>query len=162
MDDATLQRSLDDVFDQAIVYHAFTDYMRDYEVITHSVADPRTEIRPTYDRYLFRYCVEARVTTAVTPDTWNVSLDDGLLNWPEEDDVTGYVWGVRWQCLHPGGSIVADSAAAQRWGELIDLPFREVRLETNGHDISLVVHDLEVSVVAPSWSPFVIQTAADE
>jgi hypothetical protein len=41
MNSEDIQRALDDVFDQAIVFHCFTDYMRDYEIITYSVADPR-------------------------------------------------------------------------------------------------------------------------
>ena len=41
MNSEDIQRALDDVFDQAIVFHCFTDYMGDYEIITYSVADPR-------------------------------------------------------------------------------------------------------------------------
>jgi hypothetical protein len=29
-DAVTMQAALDEVFDQAVVYHGFTDYMRDY------------------------------------------------------------------------------------------------------------------------------------
>jgi hypothetical protein len=36
-----LQRQLDEVFDQVVVYHGFVDYMRDYEVIVFVTADPR-------------------------------------------------------------------------------------------------------------------------
>ncbi|WFE38084.1 hypothetical protein [Micromonospora sp. WMMD998] len=34
-----LDRALDEVFDQAVVYHAHTDYMRDYEVVLYATAD---------------------------------------------------------------------------------------------------------------------------
>lgn len=46
MTDDEVQRLLDDVFDQALVYHGFTDYMRDYELVVYCTADPRTGIRP--------------------------------------------------------------------------------------------------------------------
>ena len=32
MDSAEIQAAFDDVFDQAILFHGFADYMRDYEV----------------------------------------------------------------------------------------------------------------------------------
>lgn len=60
MDAAALQRMLDEVFDQALVHHGFTGYLRDYEVIVHATADPRAGVQPAYLRYLFRHCVEAR------------------------------------------------------------------------------------------------------
>jgi hypothetical protein len=156
MDAAAIQKALDDVFDQAIVYHAFTDYMRDYEVLTHSVADPATGIQPTYDRYLFKYCVEARVTTALTVETWRKSLDDRLIEYTTGRDLDGYVWGVKWQVLYPGGTVVAGSAAATRWNDALGIVFHEVRFETNGHNLNLVFHDLEVSEVAPGYAPFVV------
>lgn len=42
MDTAVLEQLLDEIFDHALVHHGFTDYMRDYEVIVHATADPRT------------------------------------------------------------------------------------------------------------------------
>ncbi|MFE0648748.1 hypothetical protein ACFVZH_09205 [Streptomyces sp. NPDC059534] len=43
--------------------------MRDYEVIVYATADPRTGIKPSHVRYLFRYCVEARCETSVPAET---------------------------------------------------------------------------------------------
>ncbi|MGC5054520.1 hypothetical protein ACLQ2S_24055 [Micromonospora sp. DT48] len=65
MDAATLKQALDDVFDQVLVYHEFTDYMRDYEVIVYATADPRSGIAPAYLRYVVHYCVEAHCRTTV-------------------------------------------------------------------------------------------------
>ncbi|WP_443689897.1 YxiG-like protein [Nonomuraea aurantiaca] len=48
------------------------NYLRDYEVIVYTTADPRTGIEPAYLRYLFRYCVEARCESSVPPETWRV------------------------------------------------------------------------------------------
>ena len=130
--------------------------MRDYEVITYSVADPATGIRPTYERYLFKYCVEAHVTTAVTAGTWQKSLDDKLIHYETGRHLDGYVWGVKWQALYPGGKIVADSEVAARWSEAIGIEFHEVRFETNGHDLNLVFHDLEVSEIGAGYAPFAV------
>jgi hypothetical protein len=156
VDARSIQKALDDVFDQALVYHGFTDYMRDYEVITYSVADPATGIPPTYDQYLFKCCVETRVTTAVTPETWRKSLDDRLIRYETGRDLDGYVWGVKWQALYPGAKVVSDSETAARWSEAIGIAFHEVRFETNGHDLSLVFHDLEVRQIGAGYAPFVV------
>jgi tRNA C32,U32 (ribose-2'-O)-methylase TrmJ len=39
-----IAEAFDDVFDQAIVFHGFTDCIRDYDVIVYATADPRTGI----------------------------------------------------------------------------------------------------------------------
>ncbi|WP_435796265.1 YxiG-like protein [Micromonospora chersina] len=44
MEITQLSRDLDDVFDQAVLYHAFTDYMRDYEAIVYVPAAPSTRV----------------------------------------------------------------------------------------------------------------------
>ncbi|MFH9084750.1 hypothetical protein [Streptomyces sp. NPDC017673] len=65
MDTAVLEQMLDEAFDHAVVHHGYTDYMRDYEVIVHTTADPRIGIAPLHLRYLFRHCVEAQWETSV-------------------------------------------------------------------------------------------------
>lgn len=72
-----MQHALDDVFDQGVVYHAFTDYMRDYEVIVYSTADPITGVRPAYLRYLFKFCVLAEVQSTVDPAAFPRPTADG-------------------------------------------------------------------------------------
>ncbi|HEV7760866.1 MAG TPA: hypothetical protein VGO78_17795 [Acidimicrobiales bacterium] len=37
-----VQRLLNDVFDQALLHHGCTDDRRDYELVVHCTADPRT------------------------------------------------------------------------------------------------------------------------
>jgi len=156
MDAESIQRALEDTFDQAIVYHAFTDYMRDYEVIVHAVTHPLTGIRPAYLRYLFKYCAETHVISAVTAEAWRKSLDDRLIDYESGRDLDGYVWGVKRQNVYPGVHVQADSTAARRWRDAIGIPFHEVRFDTNGHDLTLVFHDLEVSEVGPGYAPFVV------
>jgi hypothetical protein len=91
-----IQAALQDVDDQAIVFHAYTDYLRDYEVITFSLADPKTGIAPAYERYLFKFCVEADTKTAIRPEVWRRSLDDRLIDFDKGKDLDGMVWGVNW------------------------------------------------------------------
>jgi hypothetical protein len=156
MNAAEIQEAFDWVFDQAIVFHAYTDYMRDYEIITYAAAAVSTGIAPQYDRYVFRNCVEADVSTTVTPNVWTRSLDDRLIDHQTGKDLDGYVWGVKWHCLYPGGKIVANSERAQRWSELFGIGFHEARIETNAHEISLVFSDLEVTKVEPGYAPYVV------
>jgi hypothetical protein len=160
MDRMAMQQALDDVFDQALIFHGFTDYMRDYEVITYAVADPITGIQPSFDRYLFRYCVEAKVTTTLPAETWRASLDERLTDYASGVDLDGYVWGVKWQCLYPGGKVLPESAVADQWAQDVGIDFYEVLIMTNAHRISLVFSDLEVTSVGPGYTPFVVSEGA--
>ncbi|MEU6075990.1 hypothetical protein [Micromonospora sp. NPDC047074] len=155
VDTAVLRQALDDVFDQALVYHGFTDYMRDYEVIVYATADPRTGITPAYLRYLFRYCVEASCKTTVAPPTWRESLDDRLIDHETGVDLDGYVWGVKWHSLYPGAQVVDESPVAHSWAEAIGIEFHEVRIESNAHALTLIFSDLQVSELPHGYSPFV-------
>jgi hypothetical protein len=154
-----MQEALADIFDQAIEYHGFTDYMRDYEIIIHATGDPRTGIPPTYLRCLFKYCVEAHVYSAVSPEAWRQSLDDLLIDYEIGKHLDGYVWGVRCQGLYPGAEIVADSERAQHWHDSIGIDFHEVRFETNGHNITLVFSDLEVTEPVAGYAPYSVREA---
>lgn len=154
MDVAELQQALDQAFDHAVVYHRFTDYMRDYEVIMYLTADPTTGIASAHRRYLFRYCVEADCRTTVRPAIWRDSLDDRLIDYETGVDLDGYVWGVKWHGLYPGGRIVADSARAAAWTEAVGVDFHEVSLSTNAHELTLVFSNLHVSDLEPSYSPW--------
>src|ERR671919_25364 len=44
MDRTQIEESFNDVFDEALIFHGFTDYMRDYELILFVVAPPSTGI----------------------------------------------------------------------------------------------------------------------
>lgn len=157
MNTAVLEQLLDDTFDHAVVHHGYTDYMRDYEVIIYATADPRTGIKPSYLRYLFRYCVEARCETTVPAETWRVSLDDRLIDPENEADLDGYVWGVKWHSLYPGAELLAGSDTTFRWSKAIGIDFHEVRLETNAHNLTLVFSELEVKAVPVGYAPFVAE-----
>ena len=158
MHSSELQRALDNVYDQALIYHAFTPYMRDYELVIHASADPATGIRPEYLRYLFTFCVEATTRTALDRDVWHSSLDDRLIRYDTGKDLDGFVWGVNWQPLYPEFRLVPASARARTWSEAMGMDFHEVHIESNGHEISLVFADLAVSRVDAGYAPFTISS----
>jgi hypothetical protein len=151
-----IKAALDDVFDHAIVFHGFTDYMRDYDVIVHVTAAPGTGIAARYLRYRFVYCVRATVASALPPEVWRRSLDDRLVDDQQRVDPDGYVWGVRWQDLYPGMALVPDSPDAKRWSQHVGIPFYEVAIRANAHTISLVFSDLVVDPVGTGYAPFVV------
>lgn len=64
-DTARLKSDLDNIFDQAPIFHGFTSYMRDYEMFAYCTADPRTGITQEHLRYLFKLCVVAETETAI-------------------------------------------------------------------------------------------------
>lgn len=154
MDANEIKNSLDEIFDHAILFHAFTDYMRDYEVIAFVSTDPQSGIAPKTLSFLFKYCVEAHVETAVRADAWKASLSDALLDRKTGPDHDGYVWGIRWQNLYPGASLLPESKTASKWEKEIGIGFHEVKFETNGHNLTLVFSDLEVREVKPGYTPF--------
>ncbi|WP_326692257.1 MULTISPECIES: hypothetical protein [unclassified Streptomyces] len=154
MDAAVLEQMLEETFDQAVVHHGFTNYMRDYEVFVYATADPRTGVGPAYLRHLFRYCVEARCETSVSAETWRGSLDERLIDHETGVDLDGYVWGVKWHCLYPGAKVLPESEATRRWSREVGIDFHEVLIETNAHRLTLTFSDLQVSKVAIGYAPF--------
>jgi hypothetical protein len=70
VDISQIRAAFDDVFDQAVQFHGFADYMRDYDVFIYATVDPRTGIRPRHLRYRFTRCVRAAVTSALPPTAW--------------------------------------------------------------------------------------------
>ncbi len=149
MDPVKLQQALDDIFDQALLHHGFVDYMRDYQLVIYATADPRTGIAPTTLRYLFRHCVQATCVTTVRADTWRESLDDRLITYETGVELDAYIWGVKWQMLYPGATLVTDSPTAQSWAAAIGIDFHEVRIETNAHDLTLIFSDLWIEELPP-------------
>lgn len=156
MNAAEILEAFDEVFDQAVVFHGFAEYMRDYDVFVYATADPRTGIAPEHLRYRFKHCVRATVTTALSAEIWRRSLDERLVDFEQGHGLSGYVWGVRWQVLYPGMTLIPESAEAQRWAEALGVPFHEAAIEGNGHNISLVFSDLAVDVVGRGHAPFVV------
>jgi hypothetical protein len=156
VDAEEMRDAFEAVLDQAIVFHGFTDYLRDYEIVIHATADPRSHVQPQYVRLLFKFCVQALATSALSPEIWRVSLDERLINYDQGVDLDGYVWGVKWQALYPGLTLLEQSGHAQRWSNAVGITFHEAQVQTNGHNLSLVFADLEVATVEQGYAPFVV------
>ncbi|MFI6744291.1 hypothetical protein ACIBI9_66520 [Nonomuraea sp. NPDC050451] len=106
---------------------------------------------PTTPGYLFRHCVQAHCATTVPADTWRGSLDDRLITYETGAGLDGYLWGVNWQMLYPGATLITDSPTARHWATTIGIDFHEVRIQTNAHDLTLVFSDLGIEEL-PSGS----------
>jgi hypothetical protein len=156
MDSAEIRTAFEDVFDQAIVFHGFADYMRDYDIFIYATADPRTGIEPRHIRYRFKHCVKALAVTAVSPEVWQQSLDERLIDYEKGVDLDGYVWGVAWQVLYPGMSLVDESSDAREWSQRLGIPFYQANVRTNGHDLDLIFSDLIVEKLKPGYAPFLV------
>ncbi len=145
-----------EVFDQALLFHGYTEHMRDYELFIYATADPATGIEPDHLRYRFTCCVEANVRTTVADRVWQKSLDDRLIDHATAtaDQLDGYVWGVDWQVLYPGLELVARSTLAEQWSRRLGFEMHEATIEGNAHRVQLVFKDLEVTNAAPGDTPF--------
>ncbi|SNX65456.1 hypothetical protein SAMN06272735_7295 [Streptomyces sp. TLI_55] len=150
MDITALSEALDQIEDSAVVHHGFTDYMRDYEVVVHVTADPRTGVLPAHLRYLFRYCVAARCETSLEPWLWQKSLDDRLIDHATADGLDGWVWGVKWANLERA-QVLPESDAARWWAGELGIDFHAVRIETQVHDLDLVFSELEITELPAAW-----------
>ena len=162
MDASEIETAFADVLDQAMLFHGFADFMRDYDIYIYATADPRTGIPPEHLRYRFKHCVSARATSAVTPKVWKKSLDERLIDYDQGRDLDGYVWGVAWQLLYPGFTLMRDSIDAQRWSVDLGFTFYEATVETNGLNLSLVFSDLIVEVLDPGFAPFTVPASGPD
>ena len=104
VDTEDIKRALDEVFDQAVVFDGFVDYMRDYDVYIHATANPRTGIAPERFLYRFTHCVHSTVTAAVRRDVWPRSLGDQFTDhkeWLRSGAPQGFVLGVSGRATTP-------------------------------------------------------------
>jgi hypothetical protein len=62
---------------------------------------------------------------------------------------------VEWHCLYPGATILPESEATRRWSKALWIDFHEVRIETDAHNLTLLISDLQVSEVQAGYAPFV-------
>lgn len=157
MDAIEMQGAFDEVFDQAVLFHGFTDYMRDYEMIIDLPSGPASGIPHERRRYLFKYCVHAVVESKLG-DTWKASWDDRLIDYDSGrvlyETAPGYVWGVKWQALYPGLRLITPSTDAERWSRQLERPFFKAEADLNAHHITLVFGDLEVLPGHDGYAPF--------
>jgi hypothetical protein len=157
--DSIIERALAQVFDHALVFHGFADFTRDYDIYVDCPANPKSGIGPETLRVRFKHCVRAETTSMLSAAIWSDSLDDRLINYEQGVQLDGYGWGVKWQCLYPGGRLLTESAEAAAWTAAVGIEFHEVLIETNVQMIRLVFSGLEVAKVEPGETPF---TVADD
>lgn len=158
-----------DLLEDALMFYAYRDYARDFEIIVYRPA--ATDLVGTYS-YLFRHCVEVCQRSVVSPETWKRSLDDRLTSFATYNALAdqgvrldGFVWGVGsnqayWQR-------VADSERAARWSVAIGIPFHEVVIDSDALQITLVFAELVVEKLssdedgapAEQWLPRFIRVA---
>ncbi|MEU0568558.1 hypothetical protein ABZ297_24690 [Nonomuraea sp. NPDC005983] len=93
--------------------------------------------------------MQANCATTVPAGIWRESLDDRLITYETGVDLNGYVWGVNWQMLYPGATLIADSPTARSWAAAIGIDFHEVRIQTNAHDLTLIFSDLRIEELPP-------------
>lgn len=147
--------ALDAIFDCVLVFHGFADFMRDYDLVVYVPSNLASGTVPRHLRYRFTNCVRASVVSALSRDTWAISLDDGLVEFETGTELDGFVWGVKWEDLYPGAKLV-ESADANGWTSDLGVPFHEVQIETNVHTIALVFSALRVCTAAEGDAPFVV------
>ncbi len=135
-----IKRALQEpLFDACIVKHGFAPFLRDYDVVA--------QIRTFQFLYRFTHCTSATVTTAVKDDFWKEAWEDIFTDystWERAGCPDGYVWGVCYALTYPGARYIEDSAVAREWTGRLGKQMHEVRMETNGHNLNLVFHDLIV------------------
>ncbi len=141
------------LFDNGIIEHHFTPYLRDYDIIVEVQANTPNGQGYIEGRYLFRFthCVLAKVTTAVSDRAWQVSWGDVYIDykaWEEAGEPEGYVWGVCYSDVYPGLTYIEQSPLAEEWSMRLGHTMHEIFIETNGHNIRLVFHDVIIRKIA--------------
>lgn len=129
------------LFDTAISRHGFTPYMRDYEVVV---------VVPRGSQHVFRFshCPFVEVFTGVRDEVWRHSWDDVFTDysaWEAAGQPAGYVWGVCDSLAFPGPTYLEDSKLAEEWTSRLGKLMHEVLIQTNGHNIRVVFHDLHIT-----------------
>ena len=142
------------LFDNAVISHGFTPYLRDYDVVF-NVASQVPGGTASYVsgqwRYRFTHCVAAEITTNVADKIWRDSWTDEFTDferWKQAGEPEGFLWGVCWSNAYPGLSYIENSQAAKRWAERLGRPMHEVTIETNSQILRLIFHDVEIREIA--------------
>ena len=156
VDTEQIRSAFETAFDQALVFHSFTEYMRDYELVIQMSTGAGPEAPTTFARYIFTNCVEVSVTTSVSPKIWAQSLDERLIQYQTGADLDGYVWGVNWQELYPGLELVTESARTDAWSEQLGVPFHEARIGAGAHNFTLIFSDLRIEPAEMGYVPFAV------
>ena len=132
-----------DLFDNTIYNHAFTDYMRDYQLLARLHVG--TGSPGTYT-YLFQGCVEVVYELRLPTEAFSMhELFLDCQRWKSAGSPSGFVWGVKYATVYPGWKYVDPSPRAAQWSQRFNIPLHEVTIETNVYRLSLIFHDLIVT-----------------
>lgn len=142
-----------DIADNALLFHSYKQYMRDYELIVGVYVGPAEE--GVYS-YLFKYCVESHVVTAVSSANYKKSLDERLIDLDSGKDLNGFVWGANWSTLSPGWTLNTSSKDVISWQERIGLEFHEMEIGTEAYSIKLIFSSIEVKRISDDSNPSVL------
>ncbi|MHB8627343.1 MAG: YxiG-like protein [Aggregatilineales bacterium] len=141
-------------FDCPIIAHNFTPYLRDYDIIINVPAAVLGIIEPYFAAsylYRFTHCVFAQVTMAASDSILRESWSDIYTDyeaWKQSGMPKGFVWGVNYSDAYPGMKFKKDSPLAKEWTERLWHPMHELFIETNGHNITLIFHDVLIRQLA--------------
>ncbi len=142
------------LYDNGIVRHHFTPYMRDYDLVVEAQADARDGsgfYREGRYRFRFTHCVVANVLSTVTDEGWVRSWSQEFTDyaaWERAGEPPGYVWGVECMMADPGARYLPNSELAADWARRLGRAMHEVEIRTNAHLIRLVFHRLLLHKVA--------------
>jgi hypothetical protein len=136
-----------------IVRHGYTDYMRDYEIIS---ANYDGIYQRGYNLHQFVGCVSASVTTQVPADIYKRSLPDEFVRagprHPNEIEPEGFIWGVRFSTSLCGIEVMDDEEVG-RWRNLLKLPLHKALVRTEVFDLELIFSELRFAVLPKNYSP---------
>ncbi|MEV8463121.1 hypothetical protein AB0470_26670 [Streptomyces griseosporeus] len=64
---------------------------------------------------------------------------------------------MKWHALYPEARLLPASEVTRRWSKALGINFHEGRIETNAHNLTLLLSDLQVSDVPVGYTPFVVE-----
>ena len=135
-----------EIYDGALYFHRFRDYMRDYEIVV------ANDLGPPYGThaYLFRCCTEAHVVSAVSTEVWKSSTDDRLLGSPGGmvADAFELHWGIRFSIIQSEWEWLRSSERALRWSAELSQEFIEVAIQTNVFRLELTFAESAVTRIS--------------
>lgn len=135
-----------DFFDQAIIRHGFTDYMRDYELIVQFAGQDAG-----FWKYQFVGCVEAVCVSALPAQSLAQSMADEYVLAdlrPSAGELpAGFIWAVRCADVYPGWTYVEDGERVAHWSKLLGRKMHEIDIETNVFNLRLVFADVRIALM---------------
>jgi hypothetical protein len=137
--------------DFAVVWHSFTDYGRDYQIIIEDCHGSD----PGQHKLTFTHCVHAFVESRVRDDVWPVSWGDEFIDydkWVTAGEPGGYVWGTKWSLAYPGIEAVEESPIAKEWSDRLGKNMYEITLETDRFFLRLIFHSIKSEKIGDDTS----------